>query len=94
MKSMRRNFDEDHLGCYTYQPCRPVCGICVILILTMTGSCSQKYEEWQARVVMEDGIPHVYNPETPFWGADTQPFELSEILGINEEGGQPLFTRP
>jgi hypothetical protein len=64
----------------------------VLLILT---ACSGKSgETWTGTVTVEDGVIHVYNPETPLWGADHDPLRELEILGGPDSAEEAMLAAP
>jgi len=74
----------------------PISFIVVALtIVLLTSGCSRKSEgEWGGRVVMEEGVPHIYNPATPLWGADARPLLEVEVLGGPDAAQEALLAKP
>lgn len=67
--------------------------IAVVLALLLA-ACSGSGTEWAGRIVVEDGIPHTYNPETPLLGWEARPLLEQETLGGPEAGEEAIFVSP
>ena len=51
-------------------------------------------ESWQPDVIVEEGIPHLYNPSEPLWGSQYQPLTEEEVLGGPGSPEDAILARP
>lgn len=74
----------------------PISPILVALIIALlTTGCGRKPgAEWGGRVVMEEGVPHSYNPATPLWGTGARPLVEVEVLGGPDAAEEALLAEP
>jgi hypothetical protein len=69
----------------------------VIVLLVVTQvlvSCSGVDPEWGGEIITEEGVPHVYNPDTPLWGLDARPLVERELFGAPDAPEDEIFVSP
>ncbi len=67
----------------------------MLFVLLLTTGCGRTgNDSWRAEVVIEDGIPHLYNPAVPLWGSGYSPLTEEEILGGPGSPENAILARP
>ncbi len=68
--------------------------IALLVVTAVLVSCSGSDPEWGGEIVVEEGVPHVYNPDTPIWGLETRPLVEREVLGAPDAADDEIFISP
>lgn len=68
--------------------------ILLAFVLSLSACSGREGVEWGGEIVQEEGIPHLYNPDTPLLGNDASPFVEEEVLGGPGSPEDALFTTP
>lgn len=64
-------------------------------LLSIASGCGRgRGEGWVGETVVEDGVPHLYNPDQPLWGADYRPLAEREVLGGPASPVDAVFAEP
>lgn len=73
---------------------RPDMILPAILLLALTACGAGTGEGWAGSITLEDGIPHVNNPDQPLWGDGYHPLVEREVLGGEDAELAALFAQP
>jgi len=63
-----------------------------LFLLTACGGGSD--DGWAGTITLEDGVPHVHNPDLPLWGLDYPALVEREVMGGDDTDFDALFAQP
>ena len=63
-------------------------------MFVIAGCGRNENESLYSNVIVEEGIPHLYNPSEPLWGSQYKPLTEEEVLGGPGSPEDAIFSRP